>query len=66
MVTDFQLTKNELNTTKKELEFLRTEKQRFDLQTEQYKQTIMRNEILHKQKIARLINQIRELKSLKR
>eukprot|EP00347_Sterkiella_histriomuscorum_P010566 403375794 len=66
LVIDFQVAKTEAANLKKENDLLRMEKQKFDLQIEGFKETMMRNEILHKQNINRFIHQVRELKALKK
>ncbi|CDW80385.1 UNKNOWN [Stylonychia lemnae] len=66
LVVDFQVAKAELSIIKKENDQLKQDKAKFDSQVESFKQTIMRNEILHKYKINRFIYQVRELKSLKK
>jgi hypothetical protein len=47
-VADYQITKTELGSAKKELEVIRSEKVKYESQIESFKQTLARNEILHK------------------
>ena len=51
---------------KKENEVLKKEKAKYDAYIEQYKEVIIKSELLQKQKVMRLVNQIKELKSLKK